>query len=99
MYKIVVLVRSQLLFCITRVINIFRPRREQLQCILNYKLFCAVCFCILCMDAMYIQFLHSVFLAFVLQKKIILEICMFLSYVLDVQVVSLISKAAEAELV
>lgn len=51
------------------------------------------------MDAMYIQFLHSVFLAFVLQKKIILEICMFLSYVLDVQVVSLISKAAEAELV
>lgn len=31
--------------------------------------------------------------------KIILEICMFLSYVLDVQVVSLISKAAEAELV
>lgn len=52
------------------------------------------------MDAMYIQFLYSVFLAFVLQKKkIILEICMFLSYVLDVQVVSLISKAAEAELV
>lgn len=48
---------------------------------------------------MYIQFLYSDFLAFVLQKKFILEIYMFLSFVLDVQIVSLISKAAEAELV
>lgn len=51
-------------------------------------------------DAMYIQFLYSVFLAYVLQKLLNLtfETRMFLSYALYIQIFLLISKAAEAEL-
>ena len=51
-------------------------------------------------DAMYIQFLYSVILAYVLQKllNLIFETRMFLSYALYVQIFLLIYKAAEAEL-